>query len=348
MSYDCSKTSITLNGLDVTRMTVLGFAVEKFLGLAFREKRGFASLEASEVQYVSIRKCYLAGEYQATPILVKVLPPWAQLALSLARQIADHLHSHDVRIFDALRPHYKGTQKLGEHDLVGEKVAAASEGLLSIEIKCMVVLQARNLQQFRLDLRKAAAEEHPMWAHCKSLKKPQWLQRYVVMVDFPSVGSQRYRGIHCEALDKAGLWRNIFGWDHDAAPVTRRAPIVPPAPVVALVARPVAAPAALRKPNGKRIFHSVEVRKVTHRKVEYASVGDFLREMAREMDSDGARKKRRHLEHWMAKWPNDFKWKASEWDSFAEFRSSHGGGLTGFGASEKACLDIFGKCNEGS
>ena len=92
------------------------------------------------------------------------------------------------------------------------------------------------------------------------------------------------------------------------------------------------------------IHSTASVRKATKRDLEYASVGDFLQEMHKQLQSENARKKRRHLEHWMKEWPKQFNWKKSDWGSFSELRPTHGGGRDGFGATERACMDIFQQC----
>ena len=86
------------------------------------------------------------------------------------------------------------------------------------------------------------------------------------------------------------------------------------------------------------------VRKATKRNLEYASVVDWLKEMQEQMQSEIARKKGRHLEHWMKEWPKQFNWKQNDWGSFSELRPTHGGGRDGFGATERACMDIFQQC----
>jgi len=348
MIYDCRHALISVNGLDVTRMTVLGLAVELFLSLAVHDNHGFAGVDPGDVQHVTISKCYLAGQYQSAPIRVKVLLAWALVALPLAKRIADHFHNCNIRIFDAVRPHYKGSKKLGEHDLVGEDVAADSLGLLSIEIKCQTVTNPRNLQQYRMDLRKTQADEHPMWLHCKTLKKPSWLERHIVMIDFPTVDSERYRGIRCEAVDKSGRWKDMYGWSgvvvggNSEASISNAQQTSRAASVTRLpTSRITRVGTSL---NGERIYHHASVRKASKRKLEYASVGDFLKVMHTQMQSESARKKSRHLEHWMKAWPKQFKWNGHDWGSFSEFRPSHGGGLTGFGATEKACMHIFQEC----
>ena len=111
MIYDCRHALISVNGLDVTRMTVLGLAVELFLSLAVHDNHGFAGVDPGDVQHVTISKCYLAGQYQSAHICVEVLLEWAQVALPLAKWIADHFHNCNIRIFDAVRPHYKGFKK---------------------------------------------------------------------------------------------------------------------------------------------------------------------------------------------------------------------------------------------
>ena len=346
MIYDCRHARISLRDFDVTRMTVLGLAVEYFLYLVCRDNRGFAGVEPGDVQHVAINHCHLAGQYQSAPIRVKVLLEWAQVALSLAKRIADYFHNHGIRIFDAVRPHYQGRKKLGEHDLVGEYVAPIAEGLLSIEIKCQTVKHAGNLQQYRLDLRKTQADEHPMWLHCKTLEKPSWLERHIVMIDFPTVDSGRCRGIHCEALDKSGRWRDVFGWSGVVVDgVNEASNTQHSARETSVARRPTArTTSAGTGLNGERIYRCASVRKATKRDLEYASVGDFLQEMHKQLQSEGARKKRRHLEHWMKEWPKQFNWKKNDWGSFSELRPTHGGGRDGFGATERACMDIFQQC----
>ena len=342
MIYDCRHAIISLNGLDVTRMTVLGLAVEFFLYLAIRENRGFASLEPNDVKEVLINHCYLAGIYQRSPIRVKVLPEWSPVALLLAKRVTDHCHNAGIRIFDALRPHYRGHTKLGEHDLVGEYVGADRPGLISIEVKCQTVQKPANLPQYRKDLRKTQADENPMWLHCKTLKKPLWLERHVIMIDFASADSERYREIRCDALDKCGHWKDLYGWGGSAINVSSsgNANAQPPSRPASVAARPASGATI----NGEAIYQSASVRKASKRQLEYASVGDFLKEMHVQIKSESARKKRRHLEHWSQEWPKQFKWKGHDWDMFPEFRSSHGGGRTGFGATKKACMDIFRHC----
>ena len=346
MIYDCRHALISVNGFDVTRMTVLGLAVELFLSLAVRGNRGFAGVEPGDVQHVSISQCHLGGQYQSAPIRVKVFLEWAQVAFRLAKRIADHFHNHEIRIFDAVRPHHKGTKKLGEHDLVGEYVAADAPGLLSIEIKCQTVKHPGNLQQYRMDLRRTQADEHPMWLHCKTLKKPPWLERHIVMIDFPTVDSERYRGIRCEALDKSGRWKDVYGWSGVVVGGTSEASNAQQTPRAASVTRRPTSQITCggTNLNGERIYHHASVRKATKRNLEYASVGDFLKAIHEQIQSESARKKRRHPEHWMKEWPKHFKWKGHDWGSFSEFRPSHGGGLTGFGATEKACMEIFQQC----
>ena len=199
-----------------------------------------------------------------------------------------------------------------------------------------------------MDLRRPQADEHLMWLHCKTLERPPWLERQIVMIDFPTVDSERYRGIRCEALDKSGRWKDAYGWSgvvvcgnseastSDAQQASRAASVTRlPTSQKTRIGTSL---------HGEHIYHHASVRKANKRNLEYASVGDFRREMHTQMQSESARKKGRHLEHWMKAWPKQFKWKGHDWGSFSEFRPSHGGGLTGFGATEKACMQIVQEC----
>lgn len=171
------------------------------------------------------------------------------------------------------------------------------------------------MEQLRSDLRREQVTEKPLWKYFLENDSATWRERCVLLYDFPTEASPKWRSSHCEACSgKDHRWTVLWGWPGD----------VPPVPTLAIVVVPSPNP-----PKSRASFVSqgdaftaawqhTQVRKT--RNCKFASVGDLLQVMG----TGAARRKRKRLDEHFCTWPRKLKLKAGSLEYFTELRSRSG------------------------
>ena len=160
---DFRETKIYLGGYPVTALVVLGVAVEYFLKLAFKERRGLNCLEWSDVTVVTLLRVMINGRKRAS-VAIDVPRGLAETALRLARALVDKLELYGCRVLDAVVPHRRRGFNVGEHDLVVER--AGVRGKSSVELKNRTVLKVNKRQTWR---RQAQQKAFQLWKDGKKI-----------------------------------------------------------------------------------------------------------------------------------------------------------------------------------
>ena len=353
--YNIVQNHITLNDEPITRMTLVGLAAESFLRLAICSRLGFHCLRSGMVKHVDVRCCFVDGRKIASAIQISVDESTSDLAMRVARQLAEDMEASGYRLLDAVRPQFdRNRAKVGEHDIVAERRKQCI-GYSSLDLKCRVITHPKTtLETFREQLRKDVALKSKLWHTCclkPSPKQPGqdaqcgfpfWAERLVYMVQFSSAGAQSWSKTRCEAIANSprAEWTNIFGWDDVAFSSIASEPPPPVRPTQSKASAKKRSAPATRKLDD--IWASEAVRKKSRRGKTYASVSD----LCREMNTGDATRKKKHLDEWMPKWASKQDWADSSWQHFAEFGSSVGGGNRGVGAIKSVCIDIYNMCNK--
>ena len=322
---DFRETRIYQNGYLVTQLVVVGIAVEYFLKLAFRERRGLNCLDWHDVPVVEILNAVVNKRMRAR-IVVDVPRDVATSALQLARALVDKLELHGCRVLDAIVPQRKGGVVVGSHDLIVER--AGVRGRTSVELKNRTVKKAEKRMTWR---RQAQRQSYKLWPAAKQA----YTERLCVFVEWGPGDVTQWRAINCDALSGDALdtpenWKPLFGW---------RGALVPKARV-----RPAASSAASGTSTDqarKRKFKSVypKLRKCTAHGKEMASVSDLLKDMSREGNTK-AKKAQPTLGQKMPVWERRNKWAANSWARSKQLASRTGGGVDGIGATRPALEDI--------
>ena len=137
--YDHVKHVISLNGERVGRMTLVGFAVERFLMFAICNRIGFHSLRPGLVSQVGVRDCIVNGTKMKGEIQIFVAEEASNLAMRVACRVAQDLEASGFRLLDAVSPQFDVTRKkVGEHDIVAERRVRCG-GYTSVELKLRVI-----------------------------------------------------------------------------------------------------------------------------------------------------------------------------------------------------------------
>lgn len=310
-----AKTRVFVDGQLVTRLRVLGLVVEAFLRLAFNDKKGLNALRFDLVRNIFMNGCTVSGRRQEGALSLDVSEDLSALGYLLACDICDRLENRGFRILDAISKVSVGKKKLGEHDLVCERRNVFDKGKTSVEIKLRhVAVPDRCLGQLRLNLRDEAVSESALWQHLLENEPENWRERCVLLYDFPTESSPKWRNSYCEACaGKDGRWTTLWGWPAAEAPPPDSASVRQPPPTLPISTRT----SSLSGDGFKAVWQREQVRKNSN----FASVGDLLEEMR----TGAARRKRKHLNEHFLTWPKKLKLKAGSLKYFAQFRSRTGG-----------------------
>lgn len=309
-----AKTRVFLDNELVTRIRVLGFVVEAFLRLAFSDRKGLNALQSQLVRNVFVFGCTISGRRQDGALSLDVSEELSALGLRLARDICDRLENRGFRVLDAVCKAFGGKRKAGEHDLICERRGCLDGGKTSVEVKLrQVAVPDRCLGQLRLDLRKEAVTGSALWKHMLDTDKETWRERCVLLYDFPTETSPKWRNSYCETCAvKDAQWTTLWGWPAAANPKPEPASVSQPPPTPSV--------SKSKLPSPGEGFTGVWQRAQVRKKGDFASVADLLDEMR----TGGARRKRKHLDEHFMTWPKKLKLKAVALKRFAEFRSKNG------------------------
>ena len=322
---DFKETKIYQNGYLVTALVVLGVAVEYFLKLAFKERRGLNCLAWSDVPVVEMRRVEINGRKRAS-VDVDVPRGVAESALRLARALVAKLELHGCRVLDAVVPQRRKGLFAREHDLVVER--AGVRGRSSVEVKNRTVLKANKRQTWR---RQAQQQAFQLWPAAKN----SYAERMCVFVEWGPGEPTQWRAINCDVLsgdvpDTPENWKPFFGWAGALAPKARARP-------KASAASGITSAEQARKRKFDALYPTL--RKGTVHGKEMASVSDLLRDMAR-TGSEKAKKARPTIGEKMPVWARRYRWAAKTWGQSSALSSRTGGGIDGWGATRQALSDL--------
>lgn len=335
--YDFVADRIVLNRSRVTVLAVVGLAVETFVALVYHARKGFNALAWHQVKSVTFYDVTVNGVHK-TKVEVSVPREQAERALRIAFAICVRLEKFGFRLLDAVVAELDTKkQKVGEHDLIGER--KGQKGKSSLEIKLRTIEKDSFIDTVRKQVQSLAfyGPSKRFWPTAVAKNNHPWAERVVVLVIFRDPLADDFE-ICCEALPahaqcKPENWQALFGWERTLAPKRAAAPRTPPPAASATQSRSSTADRS-RKRKFEEIYASIRKHTLYH--TEMGSVSDLLGEMK----TAKAKRAKPTIGERIGGWAKVFGWAAHSWARSPHFRSRTGGGSQGLGASRAALDDI--------
>jgi hypothetical protein len=350
LDYRTARPKLKSNGIDVTRLTVVGLLAEKAIKICRSKRVGKIAL--CEKHLPDAVTMTLDGK-RGTPE-VMCHPDDKVLAVAVAKAVRQKMHSLGLEMVQALLEVKMDDERVGDHDVIYEVVDVSCvgeevEGFLSVEVKCRHLWSPKGREDIRLLLRSECCDDLPWWTQ---QERGKYAGRAIVMVIFESEDSNEFKLCGDIKLNTESKWRGWFGWGGSrnmvSSPAQQRQAQFQSRPAIVSAVAAGAKAKAKGKAKTRAIARPANAIATAVDRLDFRSVAGVLCVEVGDLCAE-AGKNIAHASYWATKAKKDHHWGDSDlFQAARTFTTSTGGrtrrklgGIDTWFATRRVCLQMI-------